>query len=111
MAAKADTVKSTEHLGNFKEIIWRIQEVERALDTQGSLIEILKDVLKELPDDSEAIRALNVMAEASRNMYEKLGDAENYAAMLCGKITGDNVLYSILLDDLKMYSKPGGLHD
>lgn len=111
MASKSEVENTHEHLREFREIIWRIQEVERTLETQASLIELMDDILRSLPKDSEAKRGLQVMGEATHNMMEKLGDAENYAAMLCGSITGNNILYSVLLDDLRLYSKPGGLHD
>lgn len=113
MAAKKqnEVEDASEHLKMFKEIISKIQEVEGALNTQESVIEIIRDILRDLPKDSEVSRGLCAMAEATQNMSQKLADAENYADLLCSSITGDNVLYSILLDDLKMYSKPGGLHD
>lgn len=113
MAAKKqsgdeETAKQIEY---FRKIIWKIQEVGGALGTQAALIEILKDILREMPEDSEVMRGLCSMADATENMRGKLEDAESYVSSLCSSITGENILYTVLLDDLKMYAKPGVLHD
>lgn len=111
MAAKKTEEKTAEQIKEFRVIIWKIQEVENALNTQAALIELMRDILRDTPESSEVTQTLKVMAEATINMMSKLGDAENYLGTLCREITGEQILYSVLLDDLKMYSKPGGLHD
>lgn len=111
MPAKKTEEKTAKQVEEFRVIIWKIQEVENALDTQGALIELMRDILRDFPESSEVTQTLKVMAEATRNMIGKLGDAENYLGTLCGEITGEQILYSVLLDDLRMYARPGGLHD
>ena len=100
--------KSADHLEYFWEMIWKIQEVRKALTTQETVLNNLKDMQKDLPQDSVILYTLDEMMKATSQMYAKMGDVERVTNILCREITEEkNILYSVLLDDLRMYADSG----
>lgn len=104
--------KSAKHLEYFWEIICKVQEVQKALSIQETVLDNLSDLLKDLPGESEVLHVLKSLREATPQMYDKLGDVANFTDMLCRDLTEEkNILFSVMLDDLRMYSDTGRLHD
>ena len=92
----------------FYELLWKIQEVQKALSVQEIVIDNLTDMLRDQPEGSEILYTLEVMETATRKLCDKMGDVENITGMLCGETTEEkNIQFSVLLDDLRMYSETG----
>ena len=104
--------KTARHLEYFWDIICKVQEVQKALSIQETVLDNLGDMLGDLPADSDVVYALEAMRKATKQMNDKLGDVENLADLLCRDLTEEkNILFSVLLDDMRMYADSGRLHD
>lgn len=98
--------KSAEHLEYFWEMIWKIQEVRKALTTQKTVLNSLKGMQKDLPQDSDILYTLDELIKATSHMYAKMGDIERVTDILCREMTEEkNILFSALVDDLRMYAE------
>ena len=109
--------KTARHLEYFWDMICKVQEVQKALAIQETVLADLIEILKlgNLPipiDYDEVFYALEAMGKATKQMNDKLGDVENLADILCREFTEEkNILFSVLLDDMRMYADSGRLHD